>query len=118
MQALKDLSSELDFPDGIDNANQATMDFTSVQDLMRRNRLVREFFLDMRERIPHWPKIAVIRVLQNENIQASEETVLFKEIEKVYRGMRRKGIEELEMKILLLYYVKYLYHRSYACCNY
>ena len=99
VQALKDLSSELDFPDGIDMANQA---------------LYEEVFLDMEKRdSPLAKRITVIRHLQNENIQASKRLFYLKKLKEYIVECEEKGIEELD-EDTPLYYVKYLYHRSYA----
>ena len=93
VQALKDLSSELDFPDGIDMANQALADFYFSTALAKR--------------------ITVIRHLQNENIQASKRLFYLKKLKEYIVECEEKGIEELD-EDTPLYYVKYLYHRSYA----
>ena len=51
VQALKDLSSELDFPDGIDMANQALADFYFSTGFDAEGiALYEEVFLDMEKR--------------------------------------------------------------------
>ena len=108
VQALKDLSSELDFPDGIDMANQALADFYFSTGFDAEGiALYEEVFLDMEKRI------TVIRHLQNENIQASKRLFYLKKLKEYIVECEEKGIEELD-EDTPLYYVKYLYHRSYA----
>ena len=111
VQALKDLSNELDFPDGIDMANQALagtgFDAEGIA-------LYEEVFLDMEKRdSPLAKRITVIRHLQNENIQASKRLFYLKKLKEYIVECEEKGIEELD-EDTPLYYVKYLYHRSYA----
>lgn len=115
VQALKDLSSELDFPDGIDMANQALADFYfSTGFDVEGIALYEEVFLDMEKRdSPLAKRITVIRHLQNENIQASKRLFYLKKLKEYIVECEEKGIEELD-EDTPLYYVKYLYHRSYA----
>jgi len=112
VQALKDLSSELDFPDGIDMANQALADFYFSTGFDAEGiALYEEVFLDMDS--PLVKRITVIRHLQNENIQASKRLFYLKKLKEYIVECEEKGIEELD-EDTPLYYVKYLYHRSYA----
>ena len=100
VQALKDLSSELDFPDGIDMANQALADFYFSTGFDAEGiALYEEVFLDMEKRDSPLPKrITVIRHLQNENIQASKRLFYLKKLKeyivecerKRNRGIRRR----------------------------
>ncbi|MDB9041587.1 sensor histidine kinase [Parabacteroides distasonis] len=115
VQALKDLSSELDFPDGIDMANQALADFYFSTGFDAEGiALYEEVFLDMEKRdSPLAKRITVIRHLQNENIQASKRLFYLKKLKEYIVECEEKGIEELD-EDTPLYYVKYLYHRSYA----
>lgn len=115
VQALKDLSSELDFPDGIDMANQALADFYFSTGFGAEGiALYEEVFLDMEKRdSPLAKRITVIRHLQNENIQASKRLFYLKKLKEYIVECEEKGIEELD-EDTPLYYVKYLYHRSYA----
>ena len=115
VQALKDLSSELAFPDGIDMANQALADFYFSTGLDAAGiALYEEVFLDMEKRdSPLAKRITVIRHLQNENIQASKRLFYLKKLKEYIGECEEKGIEELD-EDTPLYYVKYLYHRSYA----
>ena len=115
VQALKDLSSELDFPDGIDMANQALADFYfSTGFDVEGIALYEEVFLYMEKRdSPLAKRITVIRHLQNENIQASKRLFYLKKLKEYIVECEEKGIEELD-EDTPLYYVKYLYHRSYA----
>ena len=113
VQALKDLSSELDFPDGM--ANQALADFYFSTGFDAEGiALYEEVFLDMEKRdSPLAKRITVIRHLQNENIQASKRLFYLKKLKEYIVECEEKGIEELD-EDTPLYYVKYLYHRSYA----
>jgi len=115
VQALKDLSNELDFPDGIDMANQALADFYFSTGFDAEGiALYEEVFLDMEKRdSPLAKRITVIRHLQNENIQASKRLFYLKKLKEYIVECEEKGIEELD-EDTPLYYVKYLYHRSYA----
>lgn len=115
VQALKDLSSELDFPDGIDMANQALADFYFSTGFDAEGiALYEEVFLDMEKRdSPLAKRITVIRHLQNENIQVSKRLFYLKKLKEYIVECEEKGIEELD-EDTPLYYVKYLYHRSYA----
>ena len=114
VQALKDLSSELDFPDGIDMANQALADFYFSTGFDAEGIALYEVFLDMEKRdSPLAKRITVIRHLQNENIQASKRLFYLKKLKEYIVECEEKGIEELD-EDTPLYYVKYLYHRSYA----
>ena len=73
-----------------------------------------EVFLDMEKRdSPLAKRITVIRHLQNENIQASKRLFYLKKLKEYIVECEEKGIEELD-EDTPLYYVKYLYHRSYA----
>ena len=113
VQALKDLSSELDFPDGIDMANQALADFYFSTGFDAEGiALYEEVFLDMEKRDSPLAK-RIIRHLQNENIQASKRLFYLKKLKEYIVECEEKGIEELD-EDTPLYYVKYLYHRSYA----
>ena len=110
VQALKDLSSELDFPDGIDMANFYFSTGFDAEGIA----LYEEVFLDMEKRdSPLAKRITVIRHLQNENIQASKRLFYLKKLKEYIVECEEKGIEELD-EDTPLYYVKYLYHRSYA----
>ena len=115
VQALKDLYSELDFPDGIDMAIQALADFYFSTGFDAEGiALYEEVFLDMEKRdSPLAKRITVIRHLQNENIQASKRLFYLKKLKEYIVECEEKGIEELD-EDTPLYYVKYLYHRSYA----
>ena len=115
VQALKDLSSDLDFQDGIDMANQALADFYFSTGFDAEGiALYEEVFLDMEKRdSPLAKRITVIRHLQNENIQASKRLFYLKKLKEYIVECEEKGIEELD-EDTPLYYVKYLYHRSYA----
>lgn len=115
VQALKDLSSELDFPDGIDMANQALADFYFSTGFDAEGiALYEEVFLDMEKRdSPLAKRITIIRHLQNKNIQASKRLFYLKKLKEYIVECEENGIEELD-EDTPLYYVKYLYHRSYA----
>ena len=104
VQALKDLSSELDFPDGIDMANQALADFYFSTGFDAEG-------IALYEEVGQ--RITVIRHLQNENIQASKRLFYLKKLKEYIVEFEEIGIEELD-EDTPLYYVKYLYHRSYA----
>ena len=103
------------FPDGIDMANQALADFYFSTGFDAEGiALYEEVFLDMEKRdSPLAKRITVIRHLQNENIQASKRLFYLKKLKEYIVECEEKGIEELD-EDTPLYYVKYLYHRSYA----
>lgn len=115
VQALKTLSKELDFPDGIDMANQALADFYfSIKFDKEGIALYEEVFQDMeKNNSPLIKRINIIRHLQNKNIDKSKRLFYLDKLKGYIDECEQDGIEELDNDNPL-YYIKYLYHRSYA----
>lgn len=115
VEALKRLSKELDFPDGIDMANQALADFYFATGFDAEGiALYEEVFRDMeKQNSPLVKRITIIRNLQNKNIDVPKRIYYLEKLKDYIDECEEKGIKELD-KDNPLYYVKYLYHRSYA----
>lgn len=115
VEELKRLSKELDFPDGIDMANQALADFYFATGFDAEGiALYEEVFRDMeKQNSPLVKRITIIRNLQNKDIDVSKRIYYLEKLKGYIYECEEKGIKELD-KDNPLYYVKYLYHRSYA----
>lgn len=115
VEALKALSRKLDFPDGIDMANQALADFYFTTGLTEEGiALYEDVLRDMEERnAPLAKRFTIIRHLQNKDINATKRLFYLEKLEGYIDECEAKGIEMLDIDNPL-YYVKYLYHRSYA----
>ncbi|MDD2952027.1 MAG: HAMP domain-containing sensor histidine kinase [Parabacteroides sp.] len=115
VEALKALSVKLDFPDGIDMANQALANFYFTTGLTQEGiALYEEVFRNMEERnAPLAKRIAIIRQLQNKNIDETKRLFYLEKLKGYIDKCEEEGIELLTIETPLSY-VKYLYHRSYA----
>ncbi|WP_455633521.1 sensor histidine kinase [Parabacteroides sp.] len=115
VQELKELSRKLDFPDGIDMANQALADFYIRTGFQKEGiALYEEIFQELEKRnVPLVKKITIIRHLQNQSISTEKRLFYLEKLKGYIEECDKKGIEELD-KDTPLYYVKYLYHRFYV----
>lgn len=115
VETLKALSVRLDFPAGIDMANQALADFYFTTGLTQEGiALYEDVLRDMEERnAPLAKRFAIIRQLLNKDINETKRLFYLEKLEGYIADCEEKGIEMLDIDNPL-YYVKYLYHRSYA----
>lgn len=115
VEALKALSVKLDFPDGIDMANQALADFYFATRLTNEGiALYEEVLRGMEERnAPLAKRISIIRQLLNQDIEEVKRLFYLRKLEGYIAEYEEKGLDMFDVDNPL-YYVKYLYHRSYA----
>ena len=115
VESLKALSAKLDFPAGIDMANQALADFYFTTGLIKEGiALYEDVLRAMEERdAPLAKRFTIVRHLLNKDINETKRLFYLEKLEGYIADCEEKGIEMLDVDNPL-YYVKYLYHRSYA----
>lgn len=115
VNALKELSKELNFPDGADMANQALADFYIETGLMSEGvALYEEVLQDMEKRdAPLSKRITIIRHILNKGGTNEIRKRYLEKLEAYIDYCDRMEITDLGREMPMIY-VKYFYHRSYA----
>ena len=115
VNALRELSREMNFPDGLDMANQALADFYIETGFMSEGiSLYKEVLQDMEEReAPLHKRINIIRQILNKGGSIETRKYYLDKLKTYIDLCDRDSITELN-KELPLVYIKYFYHRSYA----
>lgn len=115
VNALRALSKEMNFPDGLDMANQALADFYIETGFMDEGiSLYKEVLQGMEEReAPLHKRIYIIRQILNKGGSIETRKYYLDKLKTYIDLCDREGITELS-KELSLVYIKYFYHRAYA----
>ncbi len=115
VNALRELSREMNFPDGLNMANQALADFYIETGFMSEGiSLYKEVLQDMEEReAPLHKRINIIRQILNKGGSIETRKYYLDKLKTYIDLCDRDSITELN-KELPLVYIKYFYHRSYA----
>lgn len=115
VNALRELSKEMNFPDGLNMANQALADFYIETGFMSEGiSLYKEVLQDMEEReAPLHKRINIIRQILNKGGSIETRKYYLDKLKTYIDLCDRDSITELN-KELPLVYIKYFYHRSYA----
>lgn len=115
VNALRELSREMNFPDGLDMANQALADFYIETGFMSEGiSLYKEVLQGMEEReAPLHKRINIIRQILNKGGSIETRKYYLDKLKTYIDLCDRDSITELN-KELPLVYIKYFYHRSYA----
>lgn len=115
VNALRELSREMNFPDGLDMANQALADFYIETGFMSEGiSLYKEVLQGMEEReAPLHKRINIIRQILNKGESIETRKYYLDKLKTYIDFCDRESITELN-KELSLFYIKYFYHRSYA----
>ena len=115
VESLKALSAKFDYPNGIDMANQALADFYFATGLTKEGiALYEDVLRAMEERdAPLAKRFTIVRHLLNKDINETKRLFYLEKLEGYIADCEEKGIEMLDIDNPL-YYVKYLYRRSYA----
>lgn len=115
VNALRELSKEMNFPDGLDMANQALADFYIETGFMSEGiSLYKEVLQGMEEReAPLHKRINIIRQILNKGGSIETRKYYLDKLKTYIDLCDRDSITELN-KELPLVYIKYFYHRSYA----
>ena len=115
VEAMKALSVKLDYPEGVTMANQALANFYCSTGLMKEGvALFEDILQEMEEQeAPLAKQVTIIRQLLNRDLDMAKRLFYLKKLEGHIEKCEATGMDMLDVDNPL-YYVKYLYHRSYV----
>lgn len=112
---VRAFASRLGYPDGEDVADQALANYYMNIGLIREGEKLYEEVLNRMEKreAPLMKRIYIIRHLLNQNIGGEKMIFYLDKLRKYIDECKEDGIEQLDPETPL-FYIEYLYHRSYG----
>lgn len=114
-EAVREQARQLNYPDGEDMVDQMLANYYMKSKLITEGTKLYEEVLQRMEKrnVPLVKRINIIRQLQNNNVPVEKQIYYLDKLHEYIQKCKAEGIEQVDAE-MPLYYVEYLYHRSYG----